>query len=78
MGEREPEQIDFDEELRRYARADPFVPFDLLTASGDRYEIRESLQFAMGYNAVVLVLPKTGIQVVRKNQITAIHVHEPV
>ncbi len=78
MPERQPEQIDFEEELRRYSRATPFVPFEIVTASGDHYEVQESLQLAMGNSAVVLVLPKTGIQVVRKNQITAIHVHEPV
>ena len=79
MAEREPEQIDFLDELRRYARAIPFIPFDIVTTSGDRYEVHESLQIAVaGSDAVVLVLPKTGIQVVRKNQITALHVHEPI
>jgi hypothetical protein len=78
MSERQPKQLDFEDELRRHARAIPFVPFEIVTASGDRYEVQESLQLAMGNSAVVLVLPKTGIQVVRKNQITAIHVHEPV
>ena len=74
----EHEQINFDDELRRYAEAVPFVPFDILTASGDKYEVQERIQFAMGPNAIVLVLPRTGIQLIRKNQITAIHVHEAV
>jgi hypothetical protein len=78
MAERNPERIDFEDELRRYARAVPFVPFDIVTTSGNRYEVQESLQLAIGNTAIVLVLPTTGIQVVRKNQITALHVHEPV
>jgi hypothetical protein len=76
MAEREPEQIDFLDELRRYARAVPFVPFDIITSSGTRYEVQDNLQLALGSSAVVLVLPRTGIQIVRNNQITAIHVHE--
>jgi hypothetical protein len=78
MPEREPERLDFEDELQRYARAVPFVPFDVITASGTKYEILESVQLAIGGSAIVLVLPKTGIQVIRKNQITALHVHEPV
>jgi hypothetical protein len=78
MAEREPEQIDFEDELRRYANKLPFVPFDIVTSSGNRYEVQERLQLAMGGTAIVLVLPKTGIQVIRKNQITALHVHEAV
>jgi hypothetical protein len=78
MAEREPERIDFEDEMRRCANAIPFVPFDIVTTSGDRYAVSERLQLAMAGTAIVLVLPKTGIQVLRKNQITALHVHEPV
>ncbi len=76
MAEREPEQIHF-EEMRRCGNANPFVPFDIVTTSGDRYEVRDRFQLALGANAVVLVLPRTGIQIVRKNQIAALHIHEP-
>ncbi|HTL28693.1 MAG TPA: hypothetical protein VL282_05725 [Tepidisphaeraceae bacterium] len=72
----EHEQLNFEGELRKYAEAVPFVPFDIVTASGDRYRVQERLQLAMGGSAVVLVLPRTGIQLIRKNQITAVHVHE--
>ena len=78
MPEREPEQINFADELRRCVSAIPFVPFDIVTTSGDLYEVHERLQAAMGADAIVLVLPKTGIQVVRKNQITALHLYEPI
>jgi hypothetical protein len=78
MVERGPEQINFDADLRRYLTATPFVPFDIVTSSGDRYAVEERLQMAMGGSAIVLVLPKTGIQLIRKNQITAVHVRETV
>jgi hypothetical protein len=77
MAEDVPERIHFDDEMRRCATATPFVPFDIVTTSGVRYEVRQQLQLAMGANAVVLVLPKTGLQIVRKNQIAALHIHEP-
>jgi hypothetical protein len=77
MAERQPEQINFGDELRRYGESIPFVPFDIVTSSGERYEVQERLQFALGNTAVVLVLPRTGVQIIRKNQITALHIHEP-
>ncbi len=78
MAEREHEQIDFEDELRRAYSARPFMPFDVVTAGGARYQVRDPSQLAFGHTAIVLVLPKTGIQVIRKSQITAMHVHEPV
>ena len=78
MAERQPEQIDFDEELRRCYKAQPFHPFDVVTASGDRYRVEDPSQVAFGHSAIVVVLPRAGVQIVRKNQITAVHIHEPV
>jgi hypothetical protein len=78
MAERDqPEQIRFLDELRRHSTTDPFVSFDIVTSSGDKYEVRERLQIAFGVDACVVVLPRTGIRVIRSNQISAIHVHEP-
>ncbi len=76
--ERQPERIEFEEELKRYYEARPFSPFDIIPTSGDRYEVKEPSQLAFGHSAIVLVLPRTGVHIVRKNQITAVHVHEPV
>jgi hypothetical protein len=73
----EHERIDFEEELRRYWRKDPFVPFDIVTTSGDRYHITDPGLIAFGSNAIIVALRSTGIQLVRKNQIVALHVHEP-
>jgi hypothetical protein len=76
MAEREPEEIRFLDELRRYSNSDPFVQFDIVTNSGDKYEVRERLQVAFGVDCCVVVLPTTGIRIVRSNQISAIHSHE--
>ena len=75
---KQPEQISFDEELRKYVRADPFTPFDIYTTSGTTYEVTDSIQVAVNQSTVVVALPKTGVQLIRKNQIVAIHLHEPV
>ena len=73
----EHEGIDFESELRRYWRQDPFVPFDIVTTAGDRYTINDPGLIAFGSNTIIIALRKTGIQLVRKNQIVAVHVHEP-
>ncbi len=78
MAERNPEQIDFEDELRHYYKASPFAPFDIVTSSGERYVVTDPSQMAFGSSAVVVVLPRAGTQVIRKNQISAIHVHEAV
>jgi hypothetical protein len=79
MSENQPDhgRIDFEDELRRYARAEPFQPFDIVTASGAEYRVTDSLQLAFGQNALVFVSPKSGIQMIRKAHIAAVHVHEP-
>ncbi len=73
----EYEQIDFEEELRRYWRKEPFVPIEIIATSGDRYLINDPGQIAFGSNTIIIALRKFGIQLLRKNQIGAVHVHEP-
>lgn len=73
----EHEQLNFEDELRRCCRAEPFLPFDIILTSGDRYEITSWEQMAFGENMIVVAQPKTGIRFFRKNQIVAVHVHEP-
>ena len=73
----EHEEIDFEGELRHYWRREPFTPIEIVTTSGDRYQINDPGQMAFGSNTIVIALRKTGIQLVRKHQIVAVHVHEP-
>lgn len=70
------EQINFDEEMRRLARRDPFIPFEIVVASGDRYEVTDPLQIAIGGDAIVLLLPRTGMRMFRTFQVVSIHTRE--
>ena len=72
-----PEQILFDQELRRYSRAVPFVPFDIVTTGGITYPVTTSIEVGLSPDAVVLVPPAAGVQVIRRAHIIAIHVQEP-
>jgi hypothetical protein len=76
MSEREHEQTSFEDELKRYLRADPFHPIEIVTASGDRYEVVDPWLVAITAGAIH-VHTRMGVQMIRKNQITAVHVHEP-
>ncbi|HZK80312.1 MAG TPA: hypothetical protein VFC46_04575 [Humisphaera sp.] len=69
-------QYEVDDRLRQLARAKPFLPFDITTFNGDRYEVTDTLQLALGVTTVVLILPKVGIQIVPMSQITAVQVTE--
>ncbi len=71
------EEFNFEEEIRKLWKRDPFVPFEIVVTSGDRYEINDPIQLAMGGNMVVVVPAKKGLQFFRKNQIVAVEVHEP-
>jgi hypothetical protein len=73
---KQPEQISFEEELRKLARAVPFSPFEIATTSGEKYEINDSMEIAIGTSTVIVVLPRTGVQMIRKNQIVAVHTTE--
>jgi len=74
--EKGPERIEFEEELRRYGRADPFSPFEIILTSGDRVLINNSDHLAFTSNSVIIAEPKVGLRVFRKNQIVGFQVHE--
>jgi hypothetical protein len=71
------ERLLFEEELKRYLKSDPFHDLEIVTTSGDRYEITDPWQIAIGDNVIVVARGKYGIRMVRKSQIVAVHVHEP-
>ena len=71
------EPLRFDEELRHYLEADPFHDVEIVTTSGDRYQITDRWQVAFGQNSIVVIPGGFGTRIIRKNQIVAIHVQEP-
>lgn len=72
------EELDFFEELRKYLNRRPFLPFVIVMQSGERYEITENTQVAVGRKAVVVVPPKSTHVFFPPHQISAIEVLEPV
>lgn len=72
-----PEELNFEDELNKTLDAEPFVPFTIVTASGDRYDVPSKRWVAFA-NAVVIVLrPRLGSVTIRLYNIVAIEVHEP-
>ena len=70
------ETIDFEKDLEKLLDQDPFVPFDMVLSSGDRYEVSNPRWVAMGGNVVVVLQPG-GSAFFRKSQIIAVNVREP-
>ena len=48
-------------ELRQFARAEPFVPFEIARRSGPRHLVTTSDHIAMNGNTVVVIAPGMGI-----------------
>lgn len=71
----EQERIDFESELRRHGRADPFVPFEVVFTSGDRVLVKSSDYLAFAGNTLVIIY-KNGVRTYRKNQIVGFHVQD--
>jgi hypothetical protein len=71
------EALNFNEELLNLYKREPFTPFTIVLASGDRHEVTEPLRMAMNDNTVALVPPRSTVIFFRKNQIAGVEVHEP-
>jgi hypothetical protein len=74
----EPEQIDLRSEILTLLDAQPFVNFRIIMTSGDRYEITERHQVAVGTSAIVVYPPKSTHSWLRLNQISSVDVLETV
>jgi hypothetical protein len=68
-----PEELSFDDEINVRINRVPFEPFVVILASGDRFEIGDGVQVAIGKFTISLYYARSGITVLRKNQIVAIH-----
>ncbi len=72
------EQIDVRTEVLKMLDKEPFVPFTIVMASGDRYEVADPHAAAVGQVAVVVVPPRgAGHSVLRLNQISSLDALEP-
>ena len=70
------EAMNFEDELDRAVNADPFIPFTIVTASGDRYDVPTSNWIAFGGDVVVVLRPKIGSARIRSYNIVAIELHD--
>jgi hypothetical protein len=74
----EPEEISFKDEVSRLKNADPFVPFRIVMASGDKYEVSNPDLLAIGASVIHLFHRNSNAyDILRVNQITSTEVLEP-
>jgi hypothetical protein len=71
------EDLRFDSELNDLLDHEPFVPFVIIVASGDRYRVDSPRQIAVGESVVVILPPKSKMAFFRKNQIVGVEVEKP-
>jgi hypothetical protein len=71
-----PEELDFHGELERIADADPFVPFTVVTVSGDRYIVPVADWVMYKGDVVYIQRPKIGSVMIRVYNVVAIEFHE--
>jgi hypothetical protein len=71
-----PEEFNFDEEIDRAVNADPFAPFTIVTACGDRYEVSHPNLIAFGGDVIMLLRPRVGSIRLRSYNVTALEIHE--
>jgi hypothetical protein len=73
----EHEDISFEEELKKALDREPFTPVTIVLASGDRYEVTDPWQVAIGASTVIILPSRSTHVFFRKNQIVAVEVPEP-
>ncbi|MCL2646340.1 MAG: hypothetical protein FWD61_04940 [Phycisphaerales bacterium] len=66
------------EDLRDFLRAEPFVPFRIVLASGSTYDVTTPYQIAIGKTQLDYYFPKSDRKaVLRQNQIVAFETFGP-
>ena len=73
------EELHFGEELDRLSNAERFVPFTVVMASGDRYDVTDPNLIAFGSDVVFIFRPKSkgGSAYCRIYNISSIEITEP-
>jgi hypothetical protein len=72
------ERINLRDELDKLVDSDPFVPFEIIMTSGDRYKIGNPRLLAFGHDIILVIPPRRGgHSVLRFNQVSSINVLEP-
>jgi|HubBroStandDraft_1064217.scaffolds.fasta_scaffold2785046_1 hypothetical protein len=66
------EDLGFEDELNSRINRDPFEPFEMIISSGDRFAIDGRVQVAVGRGTITLFHPRSGVTIIRKNQLVAL------
>ena len=72
--EKNDDELSFEDELKRLAKADPFEPFQIKLTSGDAILVRTDDYIEIGANVISVIGQGAGQWVVRKNQVVATYV----
>lgn len=67
----------FDDQIHDLVRREPFEPFVIAMASGDRLHVTHDLALSAGPVPFTVYLPGGGIARLRKKQIVGIEIPEP-
>lgn len=68
------EDLRFENELNDLLDREPFVPFKIVVASGDKYPVTSPRQMAIGESVVVILPPNSTMVFFRKAQIIGVEV----
>src|SRR5436305_5644559 len=68
----EPEAMDFEDELRRLWKAEPFTPFEIVAAGGEQFEISDPSKVTISADVVKIQCPDGGTWIFRTNHLVAV------
>jgi hypothetical protein len=71
------EEISIIDELKRLIDRTPFQPYVITLSSGERFDITERHQVAVGTSVVIVLPPNQASIYLRSNQITSVQVLAP-
>lgn len=70
------EELDFESEFRALLGSEPFVPFTIVVASGDRYRVDDPAMISLGVDVVTVTGP-SSYTIIRFFNIVSLELHEP-
>ncbi len=71
------EDIAITDEIEKALDRQPFQPFSIVVASGDRYEVTGRHQVAVAKQVVIILPPDSTSIYVRANQLVAVEIAAP-
>ncbi|HMO27654.1 MAG TPA: hypothetical protein PKB10_15445 [Tepidisphaeraceae bacterium] len=74
--DRNREQIELRDELRRLLLRDPFVPIQVLLNSGHQFEIRQAIEATLTKTLLIITPPRGATTYARMTEISGIQVAE--